>query len=68
MDIPVITEKELCEHIEDEDFFLRYGNPVCVVTDSGERCVLISIKLYQRLKEIEERLEHEQELQEISRI
>ena len=28
--INMISQQELCDHIEDEDFLLRYGNPVAI--------------------------------------
>lgn len=28
--INIISQQELCDHIEDDDFFLRYGNPLAI--------------------------------------
>ena len=33
MMLPMISEKEFCEHIEEDDFPIRYGNPVCIHTN-----------------------------------
>ena len=30
-----ISQQELCGHIEEEDFLLRYGNPVAIKADDG---------------------------------
>ena len=30
MMLPMISEKEFCEHIEDDDFPIRYGHPAVV--------------------------------------
>ena len=43
-----ITEKELQEHLEDEDFFRQYGNPVKVEAN-GKEYVLLSIELAEKL-------------------
>ena len=32
-----ITQQVFCDHIEDEDFFLVYGNPVILRADSGTK-------------------------------
>jgi len=47
--LPVISQKEFCEHIEDEDFPIRYGNPVLIDTDSGHSLVCMTAELYERL-------------------
>lgn len=43
----VITQKELCDHIEDDDFFDRYQSPVMVKADDGQELVLIGWEQYQ---------------------
>ena len=43
-----ITEKELQEHLEDEDFFRQYGNPA-KVESNGKEYVLLSIELVEKL-------------------
>ena len=37
--INMITQQEFCDHIEDDDFLLRYGNPVAKKTDEGKKCI-----------------------------
>ena len=43
-----IKERELQEHLEDEDFFRQYGNPV-KVESNGKEYVLLSIELAEKL-------------------
>lgn len=40
---------ELKEHIDEDDFPLRYGNPVVINGDNGKNLVCLSWKLYERL-------------------
>ena len=47
--LPEITVSELKEHIDEEDFPLRYGNPVIINSDNGQKLVCLSWKLYERL-------------------
>lgn len=52
MDLPyinIITQQELCDHIEDDDFFLRYGNPAAIKTDDGSIVLLMAIEYYERM-------------------
>ena len=51
MMLPMVTEKEFCAHIEDDDFPIRYGNPVCIHTNDGKLLVCMTYKLYERLLE-----------------
>ena len=44
MMLPMISEKEFCEHIEDDDFPIRYGNPVCIHTNDGHLLVCMTYK------------------------
>ena len=46
--IPELSEKEMAKHVEEEDFFLKYGNPVLVTADNGESVVMMSMALYNR--------------------
>lgn len=41
-----ITQQELIDHIEDDDFFIVYGNPVIVHGDDGHDVVCMSYKLH----------------------
>lgn len=50
--LPVITQQEFCDHIDDEDFFLAYGNPVVIRADSGTRLMAIAFPLYERYMQI----------------
>ncbi len=47
--INMITQQELCDHIEDDDFLLCYGNPVAIKADDGTVLVLMAIEYYERL-------------------
>lgn len=44
-----ISQAEFCEHIEDDDFFLAYGNPVVIRCDSGGKIVAIAWPLAERI-------------------
>lgn len=46
-DLPAITEQELCDHVEDDDFFEKYGNPVLVQSKNGGKIVFMSFELYE---------------------
>lgn len=50
--LPVISQQEFCNHIEDDDFFLTYGNPVVIKSDSGTNLLAIAFPLYERYMEI----------------
>ena len=47
--INMISQQEQCDHIEDEDFLLRYGNPVVIKADNGTVLVLMAIEYYERM-------------------
>ena len=47
--LPAISAEEFAEHIEEEDFFLRYGNPVRIFTENGHEYLCMAIELYERL-------------------
>lgn len=51
MYLPNMTQEEFVEHIEDEDFFRKYGNPVIIRAESGDDCVAMSVQLYDRIAE-----------------
>lgn len=44
-----ISQTEFCEHIEDDDFFLAYGNPVVIRCDSGKKVVAVAWPLAERI-------------------
>jgi hypothetical protein len=50
--LPVIPQQEFCDHIDDEEFFLAYGNPVVIKSDSGTKLLAIAFPLYERYMEI----------------
>ena len=50
--LPTVTVDELVAHIEDDDFFRVYGNPVVVKSDGYPDCVVMSIEYYERLHKI----------------
>ena len=54
--LPMISETEFCEHIEDDDFSIRYGNLVCIHTNDGQLFVCMTYKLYERLLERKEQV------------
>lgn len=45
--INMISQQELCDHIEDDDFLLRYGNPVAIRCDDGSVVLLMAIEYYE---------------------
>lgn len=47
--INMITQQEFCEHIEDDDFLRRYGNPVAVQADDDTLLVCMAIEYYERM-------------------
>ncbi len=47
--MPEISVAEFREHIEDDDFQLRYGNPVVINSDNGKKLVCLSWEFYERL-------------------
>lgn len=47
--INMISQQELCDHIEEDDFLLRYGNPVAVKADDGSIVVVMAIEYCERL-------------------
>lgn len=50
--LPMITQKEFCDHIDDDDFFLAYGNPVVIRADNGSRLMAVAFPLYERYMQI----------------
>ena len=44
-----VSEAEFCEHIEDDDFFQAYGNPVIINCTTGSRLIAIAWPLEERL-------------------
>lgn len=47
--MPEISQQEFCEHIEQDNFFITYGNPVTIQTESGEHVVCMSAAFYERI-------------------
>lgn len=47
--INMITQQEFCEHIEDDDFLRRYGNPVAVQAEDGSILVCMAIEYYEHM-------------------
>ena len=45
----MITQQEFCDHIEDDDFLLRYGNPVAIKTDERKILLCMAIEYYERI-------------------
>ena len=44
-----ITQAEFCEHIQDDGFFLAYGNPVIIKCDDRKRLLAIAWPLAERM-------------------
>ena len=59
MMLPMITEKEFCEHIEEDDFPIRYGNPVCIWTEDHRQYVCMTVQLYDRIMEMKSYMNEE---------
>ena len=47
--LPEIVQAEFCEHIGEDDFFLTYGNPVVLKTESGRKFLCIAWPMAERL-------------------
>lgn len=43
------TQQEFCEHIGEDDFLLRYGNPVAIKKDEGKILLCMAIEYYERM-------------------
>ena len=44
-----ISQQEFCDHIEDDDFFLAYGNPVVINAENGRSYVAMAWPLAERM-------------------
>ena len=44
-----ISQQEFCDHFDDNDFFLAYGNPLIINCDSGSKIVAIAWPLAERM-------------------
>ncbi len=60
-----ITQQEFLDHIEDDDFLLKYGNPVAILTNDGSVLMCMAIQYYERMTgkkiEIPEELSSQEE-------
>ena len=52
MCLPVLSEDEFVENIDKDDFFRRFGNPALILTKTGERYIVLSAELYDRMAEL----------------
>lgn len=52
MYLPALSEDEFVENIDKDDFFRRFGNPALIHTKTGERCIVLSAELYDRMAEL----------------
>ncbi len=50
--MPEISVAEFRENIEDDDFPLRYGNPVVIYNDNGKKLVCLSWEFYERIMKL----------------
>lgn len=47
--LPEISQAEFCEHLDDDDFFLAYGNPVVLKTDTERKILCMAWPMAERL-------------------
>ncbi len=47
--VNTITQQEFLDHIEDDDFLLKYGNPVAVLVEDGSVLICMAIEYYERM-------------------
>ena len=47
--INMISQQEFCDHIEDDDFLLRYGNPVAVKSENSQVLICMAVAYYERM-------------------
>ena len=52
LNLPVLTEDKFVENIDKDDFFRKFGNPAVIYTNAGERCIVLSAELYDRMAEL----------------
>lgn len=52
LNLSMLTEDEFVENIDKDDFFRKFGNPAVIQTKSGERCIVLSVELYDRMAEL----------------
>ncbi len=52
MYLPALSEDEFVENIGKDDFFRKFGNPAVINTNAGERCIVLSAELYDRMAEL----------------
>ena len=50
--LPEISQQEFCDHIEEDDFFQTYGNPVVIRADSGTKLLATAFPMYERYMRI----------------
>ena len=43
-----ISQADFCEHIDDDDFFKVYGNPVVIESENGKDLICMTIEYYER--------------------
>ena len=49
--MPELTEEEFVAHMQEDDFCLRYGNPVYIRRKDGGGLICMSYKMYERIQE-----------------
>ena len=49
--IQEISQQEFCDHIEDDDLLLAYGNPLIIRRDVGKRLLVVAWPLWKRQME-----------------
>ena len=62
--LPEISSAEFIEHIDKDDFPLKYGNPVIINRNNGQRLVCLTWELYARIMKLSGR---DVEIDEINR-
>lgn len=62
-----ISQQEFCDHIEDEDFFLAYGNLLIINCDNGKKVAAIAWPLAERMLRLTGRGEEANEAEEAAK-
>lgn len=49
MQLQEVSQQEFCDHIEEDDFFLAYGNPLIINCENGFRLLAVAWPLAERM-------------------
>ncbi len=64
--LPEISAEELREHIDDEGFPIKYGNPVIINCGKGKKLVCVTLPLFERMLRLSGRKDEADEVRRIS--